>query len=292
MDRLLRTMRNTRSARQAGEMAPTPTSVDGLETVETRNYEISRAPPARHRCAGRREDGGQLRWTVAPCEHASAENRFVQRLLCLARTSRPHGSWLVRPAEPPDADPHVRSCGRGEWATTPPMPIEFYDFCLLAMPASVASTAMATAASVEATATVKPATASMKSTAMEAVSAVKTTVTAETLVRKSAPAAITITTATVIAPAVVAMPIAIVAPSVVAPAIEATTVVSMEPWASPNEDSVYEPIWAVIAVRRASIWVIIIVAVAADRCRTNIPVRWPNSNADKDSLCVGEGCRT
>ncbi len=160
------------------------------------------------------------------------------------------------------------------------------------MPASVASTTMATAASVEATATVKPATASMKSTAMEAVSAVETTVTAETLVRKSAPAAITITTTTVITPAVVAMPITIVAPSVVAPAIEATTVVPMEPWASPNEDSVYEPIWAVIAVRRASIWVIIIVAVAADRCRTNIPVRWPNSNADKDSLCVGEGCRT
>src|SRR5512142_2355643 len=25
--------------------------------------------------------------------------------------------------EPPYADPHVRWCGRGEWATTPPMPI-------------------------------------------------------------------------------------------------------------------------------------------------------------------------
>jgi hypothetical protein len=30
---------------------------------------------------------------------------------------------LAQPAEPPYADPHVRWCGRGEWATTPPMPI-------------------------------------------------------------------------------------------------------------------------------------------------------------------------
>ncbi len=43
---------------QAGEMAPTSTSVDGLEAVETRNHEISRAPPARHRCAGRRANRG------------------------------------------------------------------------------------------------------------------------------------------------------------------------------------------------------------------------------------------
>src|SRR6267378_5506115 len=124
MDRLLRAMRNTGSARQAGEMAPTPTSVDGLETVETGNYAISGALQARHRCAGRRANRRQLRWTVAPREHSSVENRSVKRLLRLTRASRPHDSRLVQPAEPPDADPHVRSCGRGEWATTPPMPIK------------------------------------------------------------------------------------------------------------------------------------------------------------------------
>src|SRR6202030_3504371 len=123
MDRLLRTMRNTGSARQAGEMAPTSTSVDGVETVEARHHKISGAPPARHRCAGRRENGGELRWTVAPCEHSSTENRSVPRLLRLARASRAHGSWLVQPAEPPDADPHVRSCGRGGRATVSPIPI-------------------------------------------------------------------------------------------------------------------------------------------------------------------------
>src|SRR5260370_22208377 len=105
-------------------MAPTSTPVAGLETVETRNHTISRTPQARHRCAGGRANCGQFRWTVAPREDPRAEHRSVQRSLRLARASRAHGSWLVRPAEPPDADPHVRSCGRGEWATTPPMPIK------------------------------------------------------------------------------------------------------------------------------------------------------------------------
>ena len=77
MDRLFRAMRNPERARGTGAMAPTSTSVDGLETVETRNHKISRAPQARHRCAGGRENGGQLRWTVAPREDASAEHRSV-----------------------------------------------------------------------------------------------------------------------------------------------------------------------------------------------------------------------
>ncbi len=104
-------------------MAPTSTSVDGLETVETRNYKISRAPQARHRCAGSRANRRQLRWTVAPRKHSRAKTRSVERLLRLARTSRAHGSWLVQPAEPPDADPHVRSCGRGGRVTVSPIPI-------------------------------------------------------------------------------------------------------------------------------------------------------------------------
>src|SRR5271157_5102030 len=123
MDRLLRTMRNPGRARQAGAMVPTSTSFDGLETVETGNHKISRAPQTRHCCAGSRAHGGQLRWSVAPCEHPSVENRSVERLLRFARASRVHGSWIAQPAEPPDADPHVRWCGRGERATAPPMPI-------------------------------------------------------------------------------------------------------------------------------------------------------------------------
>src|SRR5260370_797133 len=123
MDRLFRAMRNTGSARQAGEMVQTSTSVDGLETVEARNHEISRTPQARHRCAGGRANGGQLRWTVAPSQLSGGQGRSVERLLRVARASRTYCSRLAQPTEPPDADPHVRWCGRGEWATTPPIPI-------------------------------------------------------------------------------------------------------------------------------------------------------------------------
>ena len=102
---------------ELGAMAPTSTSVDGLETVETR------APQARHRCAGSRINRRQLRWTVAPRKHSRAKTRSVEPLLRLARPSRDHGSWLVQPAEPPEADPHVRSCGRGGQVTVSPIPI-------------------------------------------------------------------------------------------------------------------------------------------------------------------------
>jgi hypothetical protein len=78
MDRLLRTMRNSECARRTGAMGPPPTSVDGLETMETGNHEISRAPQARRRCAGGRENSGQLRWTVAPCENPSAKPRSIE----------------------------------------------------------------------------------------------------------------------------------------------------------------------------------------------------------------------
>src|ERR1700757_2439996 len=123
MDRILWAMRNTGSARQAREMAPTSTSVDGLETVETRNYKISRAPQARHRCAGSRANRRQLRWTVAPRKHSSAQTRSVERLLRLARTSRAHGSWLVQPAEPRmRTRMSGRVGGRGR-ATVHPIPI-------------------------------------------------------------------------------------------------------------------------------------------------------------------------
>jgi hypothetical protein len=65
-----------------GTKAPTSTSVDGLETVETRNDKISRAPQARRRCAGRRENGGQLRWHLAntPALHTTLSNAYFASL--------------------------------------------------------------------------------------------------------------------------------------------------------------------------------------------------------------------
>jgi RNA-directed DNA polymerase len=50
--------RPKRSAHQAVAKVPTSTSVDGLETVEARHHQISRAPQTRHRCAGGRANGG------------------------------------------------------------------------------------------------------------------------------------------------------------------------------------------------------------------------------------------
>jgi hypothetical protein len=35
-----------------------------------------------------------------------------------------HGFLWDQPIEPPYADPHVRWCGRGDWVTRPPMPIQ------------------------------------------------------------------------------------------------------------------------------------------------------------------------
>src|SRR6202007_1745741 len=101
MDRIFRAMRNPERARGTGTMAPTSTSVDGLETVETRNHKISRAPQARHRCAGRRANGGKLRWPGPPPEDPSDEHRSVQRLLPLARASGAYCSGLAYPAGPP-----------------------------------------------------------------------------------------------------------------------------------------------------------------------------------------------
>jgi len=63
-------------------MAPTPTSVDGLEAVETGNHEISGAPQARHRCAGRRENGG-----LAPMDRGTLRTRQRWKSLCPTLTS-------------------------------------------------------------------------------------------------------------------------------------------------------------------------------------------------------------
>jgi hypothetical protein len=155
------------------------------------------------------------------------------------------------------------------------------------MPASVASATVAIP--VESTA-VRAAIASMKSAiTAKAFTTMESTVAAEAFVRKPASVAIAIITTTVKTPAVVA-------PSVVAaaieawPAIKSWPVVAMEPWARSDKNSSDEPIGAVVAVGRAAVRIIIIVAISTDWRRPY--VRWSHANADKDSLCVGERRRT
>src|SRR5712692_7905019 len=61
---------------------------------------------------------------------------------------------------------------------------------------------------------------------------------------------------------------------------EAATTEAMEPRASPDEESVKKPIRAVVAVRRAIVWVITVIAVGAQR--SGAPVARANSNANRN----------
>ena len=144
------------------------------------------------------------------------------------------------------------------------------------MPASVATTAMESAAA-------KPA-AFMKSmiTAVETATAMESTVAAEAFMLKPAVAAKT----PVYEDSFVKARAAVEA----GPAIKSRPVVAMEPWARSDKSSFYEPVGAVIAVGSAGVRVVAIIAVSADWRRAY--VRWSHANADKDSLCVGERCRT
>src|SRR6266852_1650979 len=63
-------------------------------------------------------------WPVANRKLARPGHCFAECLLCRARASAHGRAVLAQAAEPPYADPHVRWCGRGEWVTTPPMPIQ------------------------------------------------------------------------------------------------------------------------------------------------------------------------
>src|SRR6266481_7277027 len=93
----------------------------------------------------------------------------------------------------------------------------------------------------------------------------------------------------------------VVSTSVVTPAVESTAiearpaviprpVVAMEPGARADKDAAYKVVWAVVAVGRTGIGVIVIVTVGADRSRTI--VGRANSHADNHSLCLrrSRGC--
>ncbi|OLB20643.1 MAG: hypothetical protein AUH16_04520 [Acidobacteria bacterium 13_2_20CM_57_7] len=80
------------------------------------------------------------------------------------------------------------------------------------------------------------------------------------------------------------------APIETATVVTAMSVVAVEPRARPDENAADEIVRAVIAIRRAGIRVITIVAISADRGRPYI--RRANSNADDHSLGMGERCRT
>jgi hypothetical protein len=83
------------------------------------------------------------------------------------------------------------------------------------------------------------------------------------------------------------VPAAAEAAPVPASAIVSTAPIPVVPRAGADEHAIKEPIWAVVAVRRTSIGIIIVVAISANR-------RWAiiagaHANAYHHSLCVREG---
>src|SRR6266436_5271383 len=115
-----------------------------------------------------------------------------------------------------------------------------------------------------------------------------------TVLEPSAPfkAAFAISEAAVLESLVPFKPASIISASVIAPTVESGTPVEpMKPWARANKDAAYKVVWTVIAVRSASIRVISIVAIGADRSRAYIGRA--DSYADNHSLCLrrNRGCK-
>jgi hypothetical protein len=83
--------------------------------VEARIGAVCRVTEARRELSARRENGAQRSRSVAPGQQQGLGVCAAQCLLRLARSSETHSQPIAQPAEPPDADPHVRWCDRESW---------------------------------------------------------------------------------------------------------------------------------------------------------------------------------
>jgi hypothetical protein len=83
---------------------------------------------------------------------------------------------------------------------------------------------------------------------------------------------------------------AVITAAIVTATVETRTPIkAVEPRAGADKEAVCKVVWAVVAVRRAIIWVIPVVAVGANRSRP--VVARTNSDADNHSLRVRRSCR-
>jgi len=80
------------------------------------------------------------------------------------------------------------------------------------------------------------------------------------------------------------------APDEAAPAVKAPAAEAMEPRTRSDKHAAREPARSIIAIRRASVRRIRVVAVGANRRRAKIGR--PNSHADHNSLCTSQCCRS
>jgi hypothetical protein len=138
-------------------------------------------------------------------------------------------------------------------------------------------TASVSAATVESTAT----TMEVAATTVEAASDLAMSIEAVAIMPPNVPVAIVIPVAAV-------PPIAIVAPVAMAPISRASIEATMEPRASAYEDAAGEPARTVIAVGRACVRVIRVVAVGAEGSWSD--VAWADSHAHDNPLPMGVRC--
>ena len=157
--------------------------------------------------------------------------------------------------------------------------------CLVA-PASVAAStveaatrsAMEARATAVSTSTVEIA-ASIATTAAIAVAAVEVPTAIAAIKAASVAAAAVITvSATAVIPAAIAVSATIVAAPVIA----------VIPGAGADEDAADEPVRAVVSIRGAGVWIVVVVAIFAD-WRGTVINRSSNSDAEGDALGVGVG---
>jgi hypothetical protein len=118
-------------------------------------------------------------------------------------------------------------------------------------------------------------------TTVEAASGLAMSVEAVAIMHPIVPVAIAIPVAAV-------PPIAIVAPVAMAPISRASIDATMEPRASAYEDAAGEPARTVIAVGRARVRVIRVVAISADGSWSD--VAWADSHAHDNPLCMSVRC--
>src|ERR1035437_4341473 len=104
-------------------MAAPPTPVGDVEAVEEGTKAIQRITKTGREQRLSSTNCRERSWTVANRKIACTARCGAECLSRFAWSSSDDRAVLAQSAETPYADPHVRCCGRGEWATTPPMPI-------------------------------------------------------------------------------------------------------------------------------------------------------------------------
>ena len=119
---------------------------------------------------------------------------------------------------------------------------------------------------------------------MEAITAVEPSATMKALSVEAAVKPATAKTAAVVAAAPI-VAATIVTSTVEAAAVVRTAIVAVKPGAGTDKDAIHEPVWAVVAVRRASIRIVVVITVGADGSR---PIIWASySDADEHALGIG-----